>query len=103
MGYGRLCSDARGDFDDSYWSWATLRVKPGSALHQFLERLGTILGLLKESITDFTSMKEIERVSVPLRVGLLYFIYRRYQTSGLRLFVGIKTSKARGFRSSIWN
>jgi len=43
-------------------------------------------------------MKELERVSVPLRIGSLYIIYRRYQTSGLRLFVGIKDIEGTRFQ-----
>jgi hypothetical protein len=49
-----------------------------------------IFGRLKESITDFLSMKVLERVSVPLPRGLLYFSYRQYQKGRVRLFVGIR-------------
>ncbi len=81
-----------------FCAWVTLGVKPGSQLHQLLQRIVTILGRLKESITDFVSMKELKRVRVPLGGGLLYFAYNQYQKSGLRLFVGFRDVEGTRFQ-----
>jgi len=61
-----------------------------TVMRQFLEQISSIVGPLKESIRDFISMKVLKRVSVRVGRGLLYFSYRQYRKSGLRLFVGIR-------------
>ena len=43
-------------------------------------------------------MKQLERVSVPLRGGLLYFSYRQYKKTGLRLFVAIRDVEGMRFQ-----